>query len=146
MQTYAAPIYLIDAFDQTLATTNRGARARRDWHSATMYFVRYLVANRPEIENWNQLTRPIIRQYLESLAGRSPNRKRLLLQPIIQTDKFLNREHALPPIAQGLRIGSALPSSEGDFMAQLCKDLATLGVVRPLGSLDSGPFAVSRHT
>ena len=99
---------IIDALSHTLEATQRGPRARKDWHSATNRFALWLGDNHPEIANWNQLTRTLVAHYDRTLAPLAPNARRLRLQPLIQTDNRMHREHDTPRITQNLKIGRQL--------------------------------------
>lgn len=97
---------LEDAFKQSSATAKRGDKATADWNYWQKRFALWLVAHHPNIGNWNQLTRPIVRQYLDSYAGKAANTRRLALQPLVQTDAYVAREYKFPRIADDLGIGS----------------------------------------
>lgn len=104
------PIPLVDAFDTAVKASRRGARAQYDWDRAVELFSDWLVEHHPRVGAWNQLSREIVREYAEEHAHLSPNRQRLLMQPIRQTDNYMAREYGFQHIAQGLATSSATVS------------------------------------
>jgi integrase len=104
-RTHIVP--LDEAFSKTLAASRRRDRAAEDFKKSSMSFVAFLVERHPNIANWNQLARLHIRQYDESIGAVSPNRRRLLLQPLVQTDGYMAREFGFERIAEGLNLSNA---------------------------------------
>lgn len=99
---------IVDAFNECLAGTNRGERARRDWVVACKAFIEWLAKNRPLCTTWESLTRKILREYLATYDGRSANFRRLAVQPVIQTAGYMHREYGTVNFAEKLGIGSKL--------------------------------------
>ena len=99
----STPVRIVDAFNEALEASRRGRRSRRDWARTVKAFMAFLP---PELEYWHQITRKHLRQYLATFDGKSDTTRRLALQPVVQTARFMAREYELPDRAQGLRLGS----------------------------------------
>jgi integrase len=99
-------ISLFDAFQKSLSASKRGERSRKDWNESVLTFSEYLKEKYSNVGNWNQLSRAIVRGYDETLSEKSENRRRLLLQPIVQTDGYMSREFGFERVAEGLRLSS----------------------------------------
>lgn len=96
------------AFDTALAATKRGSMATRDWNAATKRFLGWKDKAYPRLKLWKDTTRPVFKAYLATREGVSATRQRLDMQPIIQTARYMLREHNLPNLCDGLGIGSKL--------------------------------------
>lgn len=102
-------VTMLDAFAQALQESKRGTRTRKDWKKAQERFMLWLAEKHPDCVYWQLLTRAIVKQYLaETLDGKSPNHKRLTLQPLTQTGLFMEREYQAPNVTAGLGIGTKL--------------------------------------
>lgn len=97
---------ILQAFDMTLADSKRSDKRR--WCYAVHKFLQWLNQNYPVCSYWYQLTRQIIREYLKTFDGKSPNTKQLALQPISQTSGYMSREFQMLNIAERLGIGSKI--------------------------------------
>lgn len=96
-----------DAFSRALKRTKRGEQSRADWRRDQKKFTDWLNKHYPGVTRWRKLTRAIVTQYLSGPLGhRSPNGKRLAMQPIIQTAGYMEREHQVPNVTGKLGIGS----------------------------------------
>lgn len=102
------PYSLALAFAEALRQTKRGVGARRDWLRDQERFMRWLLRHHSDCRLWSQLRRSMVRSYIESLNGLSPNSVRIALQPITQTAGYMSREYQVPNVAERLGIGSAL--------------------------------------
>jgi integrase len=119
---------LLEAFNMALSSTNRGKKAELDWRRAITRFLLWLQKNYPACTKWSLLRRPILREYLESMAEKSDNTKRLYLQPIVQTSGFMHREYDCAELAEKLRTGSKLKAPPKEVylpdVADFCDYLA----------------------
>jgi integrase len=98
-----------DAFAETLGLTNRNDRSRADWLREQLRFMTWLADHYPECSHWRMINRRMLREYIgEVFTGRSPNRIRLAMQPVIQTGGHMAREYQLPNVAERLGIGTKL--------------------------------------
>lgn len=99
---------LQEAFDEALAASSRGEHAREDWHRAVRAFTTWITKRYPQTRFWNDLDRTIVKEYLATRDGLSDTTRRLALQPICQTSKFMHLEHETRHFAESLGIGSKL--------------------------------------
>ncbi|MFC1601287.1 tyrosine-type recombinase/integrase, partial [Candidatus Sumerlaeota bacterium] len=102
---------LAEAFKLALEKSSRGTRARKDWVRSIKRFMQWLVKNHPDCVYWHLMTRQIITGYLDTLNGKSSTHRRLSVQPICQTSRFMSLEHGMPHIAAGLGVGLKLKST-----------------------------------
>jgi integrase len=100
-------ITLLDGFTQAMSETRRGSRGRADWLYQQTRFLEWLARSHPTVTHWHQVTRQIVKDYLRRYEGRSPNHRRLTLQPVIQTAGYLEREFQMPNVTRKLGIGNA---------------------------------------
>ena len=125
---------LADAFNVTVRASRRSERSRRDWRSAVERFIEWLAANRPKTLFWDVVSRQAVRDYLDDLErGRlSTNSRRLAVQPLIQTSKFMMREHGAENDLAGLSPGNALARPPAAvFLADVVDLLEWLKAHRP---------------
>ena len=94
---------IVDAFNATLQEARRGERSRVDWAKTVHRFMMWLPS---ELEYWHQITRQHLRDYLALFDGKADHTRRLGLQPVVQTARFMAREHGFRNVAEGLRLGS----------------------------------------
>lgn len=100
---------LLEAFEETLAQTSRGPRAKKDWLRDQLKFMQWVDRRCPDCTHWHLLTRSMLRAYMrETLSHCAPNRKRIALQPITQTANYMEHEYNMPNVARRLGIGSKL--------------------------------------
>lgn len=99
---------IVDAFNECLAQTNRGLKSRQDWNYYVKRFMAWLQKHNKDIQHWHLLTRPLIRQYLKALDGKSATMRRLAMQPICQTSGYMHREYGCVYFAERMGIGSKL--------------------------------------
>lgn len=98
-----------EAFEMALARTRRGPSSRKDWLRDQIRFLEWLARVHPQCAEWHMINRHMLREYLaDELSSRSPNGQRLAFQPIVQTARFMQREHEVPNVAENLGIGTAL--------------------------------------
>lgn len=107
-QTYIKPITLKEAFEMTLNNAKRGKSSRRDWLYNVERFLKWLLVEHPDCIHWHLLTRQIIREYLSNYDDKSDTMKRLSLQPIIQTSRFMSSEYDFKDVTTNLRVGQKL--------------------------------------
>ncbi len=100
-------ITLLDGFQLALKEAKRGQSSRRDWFYQQTRFLSWLVGAYPTVSHWHQVTRRVIKDYLSSFDGRSPNHRRLMIQPIVQTAGFMEREFQMPNVTRKLGTGNA---------------------------------------
>jgi len=91
----------------TLQNSKRKLPDKR-WNRAVLSFLKWLNEYYPDCTHWHLLTRQIVKEYLSCYEGNSSTHKRLQLQPIQQTSRFMDNEYGLPDFASNLRIGSKL--------------------------------------
>ncbi len=103
----AEGITLLEGFKQALAETKRGPRGRADWLYQQTRFLKWLTRTYPNLTHWHQITRRVVKDYLHTFSGRSPNHKRLTFQPIVQTMGYLEREYQMPNVTRKLGIGNS---------------------------------------
>jgi integrase len=97
------------AFAQALAMTNRKDRSRNDWLREQVRFMEWLADHYPEVTHWQMIGRQMIREYIQAkFEGRSPNRIRLGLNPVVQTAGFMEREFGMANVTTRLGIGTRL--------------------------------------
>ena len=96
------------ALDACLATTSRGALARKDWAEAKAKFMAWLGKHASDVSLWKDLRRVHFREYLTSRNGLSDTRRRLDMQPLTQTARWMLAEYDCPNYADGLKLGSKL--------------------------------------
>lgn len=105
-------LLLSEAFNLTLRQARRGEKSAFDWRDAVVHFINWLDDNHCTVLHWNQLSRSLLTEYLDSIQknGRplSDSMRRARLQPIIQTDGFVSREFGFPRIAEALHIGTSM--------------------------------------
>lgn len=113
------PITIESAFSLALKASKRGAMAKRDWNEAKTKFINWMKANYPYVETWTRLRRQHVKEYLEAqtpteenvkrgITELSPTRRRLLLQPVAQTARFMWHEHDIPNVAERLGLSAKL--------------------------------------
>ena len=122
-------LLVIDAFDQALAATRRNERSRRDWKRSQTRFLAWLAKHHPEANYWRRVTRRMVREYIaQTLPTASTNHKRLTLQPVTQTARYMWLEHEVPNIAERLGIGCKLKKTPP--LVLVCDVVALLEHVR----------------
>ena len=94
------------AFGEALGHSKRRESSRQDWKYATLKFCHWLEQHCPKCEWWSDISRQMLREYLGDLGEVGSNTKRLAIQPIQQTARYLEREYDIPDIARELGIGS----------------------------------------
>lgn len=100
---------IAEAFAQTLSFTKRGKLSRGDWQRRQLNFMKWLAKRHPSCSLWSDITRPMLRQYMEEqFKGKAPNTVRMAMQPVQQTAGFMSREYQLPNVAERLGIGNKL--------------------------------------
>lgn len=115
----AAEITLTDAFNRALGGSNRGAMAARDWNDSRDRFLAWMKKHNPAVTTWARVRRQHVKDYLAAQKptaknierGRtelSANRKRLLLQPVTQTARYMWLEYEIPNVAERLGLSSRL--------------------------------------
>lgn len=115
----AEEITIADAFDLALKASNRGEMATRDWNESKARFITWLKANHPHIQTWARLRRQHVREYLDDqrptkksiergVAELSATRKRLLMQPLTQTSRYMWLEHEIPNCAERMGLSARL--------------------------------------
>lgn len=99
---------LSEAFNEALGQTKRGERAKKDWNDEVRRFMKWLHDHYPECTHWHMLDRRIIREYLSGMDGAADHTKRLRLQPVKQTSRYMNAEYDYPDVAANLKTGTKL--------------------------------------
>ena len=123
---------LSDAFHLALERSNRGDRAKEDWAYAVRRFLSWLARHHSSCTHWHLLTRSIIDEYLSSYRGKSDTAKRLALQPIRQTAKFMADCYEYRDVAAGLKLGSKLKTPPAVvYLADVAAFLDYLAVANP---------------
>jgi len=101
---------ILDASELTLSSTRRGEYSQKEWRRNMMRFMDWINKAHPDIVNWGQLNRGMMREFLATLNGCSPNTKRLVMQPLTQSSGFLHREFGFTNFAERLGLGTKLKS------------------------------------
>lgn len=123
---------LSDAFNSTVRASKRGVSAKEDWRGTVGRFIEWLKANRPSTVYWDLVSRDLVREYLEGLSGLSTNSRRLAVQPLIQTSRFMMREHGAKNDLSGLSPGSDLAKPpEAMFLVDVVDLLEWQRINRP---------------
>jgi len=122
-----------EAMNDALAASRRGSRSRVEWIKDQARFAAWLDKTHPEVINWSDLGRKVVRQYInEELDNRSPNGKRLALQPITQTASHMSREYQVPNVTERLGIGTELVKPPAMVLvADVCAFLSHLKYNNP---------------
>lgn len=102
---------LEEAFADALASSNRCDRSKVDWDRAVEAFLKWKKKSFPSVKCWKDLPRVVVKAYLATRQHVSDTRRRLDLQPVIQTARFMLREYDLPNLCDGLGIGCKLERS-----------------------------------
>jgi integrase len=145
----AGDVTLAKAFELALKASRRGTLAVRDWNEARDKFTTWMKDNAPYVTTWERLRRQHVRDYLDSLQpGQlsldrgmetlSPTRRRLLMQPIAQTARFMWHEYELPNVAERLGLSAKLAKTPAPvYLADVLKFLDHLKA-RGLAALEAG--------
>ena len=96
------------AFDLTLAGASRGEMATRDWNAATKRFLKWKGKAYPRLKLWKDIPHDVFAKYLATRENVSATRRRLDLQPIMQTARHMWTKYRMPNLSEGLAVGSKL--------------------------------------
>lgn len=99
---------LADAFNEALGQAKRGEPSRKGWDQEVKRFMKWLNEHYPDCTYWHCLDRRIIREYLAGMGAAADHTKRLRLQPIKQTSRYMNAEYDYPDVAANLKTGTKL--------------------------------------
>lgn len=125
---------LAEAFNATLRASRRSESSRGDWAVAVRRFMVWLGENSPRVLYWDLVSRDAVRTYLEELEGKglAANSRRLAVQPLIQTSRFMTRERGAPNDLSDLSPGAVLATpTESVFLVDLVSLLEWQRVYRP---------------
>jgi site-specific recombinase XerC len=100
-------ITIEDAFMQTLAASNRSS-SRADWLREAARFAEWLASRYTNASTWTDVSREMVRAYVDTMKAKAPNTIRLASQPIRQTSRYMSREYGLRDVAAGLGTGTKL--------------------------------------
>jgi len=146
----ADEITLEGAFGLALKASQRGAMARRDWAHAQTAFLAWMKKHHPYVTTWARLRRVHVREYLadqtpsarsieRGKAELSPTRKRLLLQPVAQTARYMWLEYELPNVAERLGLSAKLAKTPAPvYLQDVLAFLDYLKDKAPVASLEAG--------
>jgi len=124
---------VLDAFNEALRQTDRGERSTRDWNRDVDRFLEWLGNTHPGCTYWGMVSRRIFRQYLsETLSGNADNTRRLRMQPIVQTSRYMETEHDVPSACRDLKIGNKLTKTPPWVQLADVSDLLDYAVERDI--------------
>lgn len=96
------------AFAVTLASASRGEMGTRDWNAATKRFLTWAGKTYPRLKLWKDIPFEVFEEYLATYEGKSGTRRRLVMQPLVQTARRMFRKYKVPNLCDGLGISSKL--------------------------------------
>jgi integrase len=107
-------ISVFRAFDEAMKNSKRTAKKSIDeWDRATERFLSWIKINYPALRYWDELTRPLFKQYESYLLTsgkveiRSANTMRLAFQPIGQTSLYMQDNYGTPDYCRKIANSSA---------------------------------------
>lgn len=111
-------ITIADAFEMTLKNSNRNA-SRDRWLKDAVRFVEWLEKNHPTCNVWKDVTRKIVRSYIENRwPDNATNTIRIGFAPVRQASIFMSREYDLKDVAVGLGIGKKSVKKTSDVLLE----------------------------